>query len=121
MTLHVDTDEVEKICEYIGNQRAYPEALLLPEYVGENEEGGLDVDLEDRDDLFEDAARILVTHQQGSASLLQRKMKIGYNRAGRIIDQMEVAGIIGPFKGSKAREVLVSDLGSLELFLADIK
>ncbi|WP_035842997.1 FtsK/SpoIIIE family DNA translocase [Crocinitomix catalasitica] len=117
----VDTDEVEKICEYIGNQRAYPEALLLPEYVGENEEGGLDVDLEDRDDLFEDAARILVTHQQGSASLLQRKMKIGYNRAGRIIDQMEVAGIIGPFKGSKAREVLVSDLGSLELFLADIK
>lgn len=117
----VDTPEVDQICDYIGNQRAYPEALLLPEYVGENDEMGPDVDLDDRDALFEEAAKILVTHQQGSASLLQRKLKIGYNRAGRIIDQMEVAGIIGPFKGSKAREVLVPDLVSLELFLADIK
>lgn len=117
----VDTPEVEQICDYIGNQRAYPDALILPEYVGENEEGAPDVDLDDRDTLFEEAAKILVTHQQGSASLLQRKLKIGYNRAGRIIDQMEVAGIIGPFKGSKAREVLVADLVSLELFLADIK
>ena len=117
----VDTPEVERICDYIGNQRAYPEALLLPEYVGDNDDSGVDMNLEDRDALFEDAARILVTHQQGSASLLQRKLKIGYNRAGRIIDQMEAAGIIGPFKGSKAREVLVSDLASLELFLADIK
>lgn len=115
----VDTPEVEKICDYIGGQRAYPDALLLPEYVGESEEGP-DVDLDDRDSLFDEAARILVTHQQGSASLLQRKLKIGYNRAGRIIDQMEAAGIIGPFKGSKAREVLIPDLPSLELFLADI-
>lgn len=117
----VDTPEVEKICDYIGNQRAYPDALLLPEYSGETEENAMNADLDDKDSLFEDAARILVTHQQGSASLLQRKMKIGYNRAGRIIDQMEVAGIIGPFKGSKAREVLIADLVSLELFLADIK
>jgi S-DNA-T family DNA segregation ATPase FtsK/SpoIIIE len=117
----VDTPEVERVCDFIGNQRAYPDALLLPEYIGDNEDGPSDIDMEDRDDLFEEAAKILVTHQQGSASLLQRKMKIGYNRAGRIIDQMEVAGIIGPFKGSKAREVLVTDLVSLELLLADIK
>jgi len=116
----VDTPEVEAVCNYIGEQRAYPEALLLPEYVGESEESGPDVDLDERDSLFEEAAKILVTHQQGSASLLQRKLKIGYNRAGRIIDQMEAAGIIGPFKGSKAREVLVSDLVALELFLADL-
>ncbi len=116
----VDTPEVERICEYIGGQRAYPDALLLPEYVGENEEGGVDVSLDDRDALFEDAARVLVTHQQGSASLLQRKLKIGYNRAGRIVDQMEAAGIIGPFKGSKAREVLIPDLIALELYLAEL-
>lgn len=115
----VDTPEVEQICDYIGNQRAYPDALILPEYVGDSEEAP-DVDLDDRDALFEDAARILVTHQQGSASLLQRKLKIGYNRAGRIVDQMEATGIIGPFKGSKAREVLIPDLSSLELFLADL-
>lgn len=117
----VDTPEVERICDYIGNQRAYPEALLLPEFVGDNEDSGMDMNAEDRDSLFEEAAKILVTHQQGSASLLQRKLKIGYNRAGRIIDQMEACGIIGPFKGSKAREVLISDLVSLELFLADIR
>jgi len=117
----VDTPEVERICDYIGNQRAYPEALLLPEFVGDNEDNGFDMDADDRDSLFEEAAKILVTHQQGSASLLQRKLKIGYNRAGRIIDQMEACGIIGPFKGSKAREVLISDLVSLELFLADIR
>ena len=117
----VDTPEVERICDYIGNQRAYPEALLLPEYVGDNEDTGFDMDADERDSLFEEAAKILVTHQQGSASLLQRKLKIGYNRAGRIIDQMEACGVIGPFKGSKAREVLISDLVSLELFLADIR
>jgi S-DNA-T family DNA segregation ATPase FtsK/SpoIIIE len=116
----VDTPEVEAVCDYIGNQRAYPEALLLPEYVGEGEDSAPDVDMDDRDSLFEEAAKILVTHQQGSASLLQRKLKIGYNRAGRIIDQMEVAGIIGPFKGSKAREVLIPDLVALELFLANL-
>ena len=117
----VDTPEVERICDFIGDQRAYPSALMLPEYVGESEEGGnKDIDLDERDDLFRDAAEILVTHQQGSASLLQRKLKIGYNRAGRIIDQMEALGVIGPFKGSKAREVLISDLVALEHFLNNL-
>ncbi|MFD1553302.1 DNA translocase FtsK [Putridiphycobacter roseus] len=117
----VDTPEVERICDFIGNQRAYPSALMLPEYVGENEEGGnKDIDIDERDDLFRTAAEILVTHQQGSASLLQRKLKIGYNRAGRIIDQMEALGVIGPFKGSKAREVLISDLVALEHFLNNL-
>ena len=114
----VDTPEVEDICSFIGDQRGYPEALLLPEYVGESAEGGGSMDDEDLDLLFPDAARIVVIHQQGSASLLQRKLKLGYNRAGRIIDQLEVAGIIGPFKGSKARDVLYSDEQQLEEFLA---
>lgn len=110
----LDTPEVDEITEYIGNQQAYPEAYLLPEYVGEESSsiGGIDDD--DRDALFEDAARVIVIHQQGSASLLQRKLKLGYNRAGRIIDQLEAAGIIGPFEGSKARQVLVPDELSLE-------
>ncbi len=117
----VDTPEVEKICDFIGDQRAYPSALMLPEYVGENEEGGgKDLDMDERDALFEEAAKILVTHQQGSASLLQRKLKIGYNRAGRIIDQMEAMGVIGPFKGSKAREVLIPDLIALDEFLKNL-
>ncbi|MEX1002628.1 MAG: DNA translocase FtsK 4TM domain-containing protein [Crocinitomicaceae bacterium] len=115
----VDTPEVEKICEYIGDQRAYPDAMMLPEYVSETEESS-DMNMDEKDDLFEEAAKVLVTHQQGSASLLQRKLKIGYNRAGRIIDQLEAAGVIGPFKGSKAREVLITDLVALELFLADV-
>ena len=118
----VDTPEVEAICEFIGNQRGYPEIFTLPEYVGESATGGSGTfDGEDKDELFDDAARILVQHQQGSASLLQRKMKIGYNRAGRLIDQMEEAGIIGPFEGSKARQVLVSDLDTLEQFLKDME
>ena len=117
----VDTPEVEKITDFIGNQRAYPEAHLLPEYVGEEGVGVGDMDISERDSLFEDAARILVIHQQGSASLLQRKLKLGYNRAGRIIDQLEVAGIIGPFEGSKARKVLVPDEASLEQLLRDEK
>jgi S-DNA-T family DNA segregation ATPase FtsK/SpoIIIE len=117
----VDTPEVERICEFIGNQRGYPEIFTLPEYVGESATGGTgSFDDDDKDDLFDDAARMLVQHQQGSASLLQRKMKIGYNRAGRIIDQMEAAGIIGPFEGSKARQVLISDLDTLEQFLKDM-
>ncbi|HRE96433.1 MAG TPA: DNA translocase FtsK 4TM domain-containing protein [Flavobacteriales bacterium] len=118
----VDTPEVDQICEYIGGQRAYPSAFLLPEYVGEesDELGGAGDD-GDRDDLFEDAARIVVSTQQGSASLLQRKMKLGYNRAGRIIDQLEAVGIIGPFKGSKAREVLIKDVQVLEQFLNSLK
>lgn len=118
----VDTHEVEKITEFIGSQRAYPSAFLLPEYVDENADdpGSIDNDGE-RDDLFEEAARIVVGTQQGSASLLQRKLKLGYNRAGRIIDQLEAAGIIGPFKGSKAREVLFKDMQALEQFLSNLK
>ena len=115
----VDTPEVEAICDFIGEQRGYPEVFTLPEYVGESATGGSGTfDGEDRDALFDDAARMLVTHQQGSASLLQRKMKIGYNRAGRLIDQMEDAGIIGPSEGSKARQVLINDLDSLEQLLS---
>lgn len=114
----VDTPEVENITDYIGAQQAYPEAYKLPEYKGEDEGGGLDLDsISDRDALFEDAARVIVIHQQGSASLLQRKLKLGYNRAGRIIDQLEAAGIIGPFEGSKARQVLVPDEMALEQLL----
>jgi DNA segregation ATPase FtsK/SpoIIIE, S-DNA-T family len=114
----VDTPEVEKVTEFIGSQRGYSDAHLLPEYVDESGEGSGrgEIDLDDRDPLFEEAAQIIVQHQQGSASLLQRRLKLGYNRAGRIIDQLEAAKIIGPFEGSKAREVLVKDpmtLGSI--------
>ena len=112
----VDTPEVEEIVSYIGSQKAYPEAHLLPEFVGE-ESSALDIDKSDRDALFREAAEVIVNAQQGSASLLQRKLKLGYNRAGRIIDQMEAAGIVGPFEGSKARQVLIPDLTSLEQFL----
>ena len=114
----VDTPEVEAICEFIGSQQGYPEAFLLPEYTeegGTSESGHLSDD--ERDVIFEDAARVIVMHQQGSTSLLQRKLKLGYNRAGRIIDQLEMAGIIGPFEGSKARKVLVPDEASLEQIL----
>lgn len=114
----VDTPEVDRISEYIGNQRGYSEAYQLPEYIDENGEGNkTDFDPDERDKLFEDAARLIVMHQQGSTSLIQRKMKLGYNRAGRIIDQLESAGIVGPFEGSKAREVLYPDEYSLEQFL----
>lgn len=118
----VDTPEVEKICEYIGNQESYPTAYLLPEYVGENGESGLtDVNLKDRDPLFEEAARLVVANQQGSTSLIQRKFSIGYNRAGRIMDQLEAAGIVGPFEGSKARQVLVIDDIHLEQIFESLK
>jgi S-DNA-T family DNA segregation ATPase FtsK/SpoIIIE len=118
----VDTPEVEKISDFIGNQRGYPTALLLPEYVGEGESSSAkDFDPEDRDAMFEEAARLVVIHQQGSTSLIQRKLKLGYNRAGRIIDQLEAAGIVGPFEGSKAREVLFSDEYSLEKHLEAIQ
>jgi S-DNA-T family DNA segregation ATPase FtsK/SpoIIIE len=113
----VDTPEVDEICAFIGNQRAYPEALILPEYTGEGGGEDKEIDLNDIDPMFADAARIVVTHQQGSASLLQRKLKLGYNRAGRIVDQLEGYGIIGPFQGSKAREVIYSDIEALEEFL----
>ncbi|MDC9722751.1 MAG: DNA translocase FtsK [Urechidicola sp.] len=105
----VDTPEIEKITDFIGSQRAYPEAYQLPEYSGEESGLNLDIDINDRDSLFRDAAMVIIIAQQGSASLLQRKLKLGYNRAGRIIDQLEAAGIVGPFEGSKARQVLVPD------------
>lgn len=113
----VDTPEVEDICSFIGSQRAYPEALLLPEYVGEGGDGSSDIDMNEIDVMFADAARIVVISQQGSASLLQRKLKLGYNRAGRIVDQLEGFGIIGSFQGSKAREVMYTDIESLDEFL----
>ena len=117
----VDTPEVEKLTEFIGAQKAYPDAHLLPEYVGEEGGTNLDIDISDRDKLFRDAAEIIVTAQQGSASLLQRKLKLGYNRAGRIIDQLEAAGIVGGFEGSKARQVLVPDLLALDQLLENEK
>ncbi|MGY0392628.1 DNA translocase FtsK [Bizionia sp. KMM 8389] len=113
----VDTPEVERITDFIGSQKAYPEAYLLPEYVGEEGGTSIDVNISDRDVLFKDAAEIIVTAQQGSASLLQRKLKLGYNRAGRLIDQLEAAGIVGGFEGSKARQVLVPDLTALNQLL----
>ncbi|NMN35965.1 FtsK/SpoIIIE family DNA translocase [Pedobacter sp. SG918] len=114
----VDTPEVDRISEYIGNQRGYADAYQLPEYIDEAGEGSkADFDPNERDKFFEDAARLIVMHQQGSTSLIQRKLKLGYNRAGRIIDQLEAAGIVGPFEGSKAREVLYPDEYSLEQFL----
>ena len=115
----VDTPEVERISDYIGGQRGYGDAHLLPEYVGEENNNILDIDASDRDLLFREAAEVIVTAQQGSASLLQRKLKLGYNRAGRIIDQMEAAGIVGPFEGSKARQVLITDLTALDSMLND--
>ena len=112
------TPEVADITDYIGSQKAYPDAYLLPEYVGE--EGGgttIDNDISERDKLFREAAEVLVIAQQGSTSLLQRKLKLGYNRAGRIIDQLEASGIVGPFEGSKARQVLILNLEALNQHL----
>lgn len=118
----VDTPEAEKITEFIGSQRAYPSAFLLPEYVGEDGEGGKEeIDLSERDKMFDEAAKLVVQFQQGSASFLQRKLKLGYNRAGRIVDQLEAAGIIGPFEGSKAREVRCKDIAQLEEIIRNIK
>jgi len=119
----IDTPEVEAICDFIGSQRAYPEAFLLPECPDDQEDSSSSkesVDANERDPLFEEAARIIVQTQQGSTSLLQRKLKLGYNRAGRIIDQLEKAGIVGPFAGSKQREVKVATEFALEQFLKDL-
>lgn len=116
----VDTPEVERIVDYIGSQKAYPSAYLLPEYVGEDGSSvSLEFDISERDSMFREAAEIIVTAQQGSASLLQRKLKLGYNRAGRLIDQLEAAGIVGPFEGSKARSVNIPDLASLDQFFTN--
>ena len=112
----IDTPEVEKITEFIGSQKAYATAYLLPEFIGEESGINLDMDISERDTLFREAAEIIVNAQQGSASLLQRKLKLGYNRAGRLIDQLEAAGIVGPFEGSKARSVNILDMSSLDQF-----
>jgi S-DNA-T family DNA segregation ATPase FtsK/SpoIIIE len=119
----VDTPEVDAITSFIGNQRGYSDAYLLPEYVGEGESSGSgnDIGADDFDPLFDEAAHMVVQFQQGSASLLQRRLKLGYNRAGRLVDQLEAAGIIGPFEGSKAREVRCKDLASLEQLLKSMR
>ena len=117
----VDTPEVERICEFIADQRGYPTAFLLPDYVGDNENGSSETDLANRDEMFDDAARMVVGNQMGSTSMIQRKFSIGYNRAGRIMDQLEAAGIVGPSEGSKARHVLLQDEYSLEQLLNGLK
>ena len=117
----LDTPEVDHICDWIGEQKGYSSAYLLPEFEGEDGDGSAkDIDLSDRDPLFDEAARLIVLHQQGSTSLIQRKLKLGYNRAGRIVDQLEAAGVVGPFEGSKAREVLIQDEASLERLLNNL-
>ena len=113
----VDTPEVDKIVEFIGAQRGYPDAFLLPEYIDEKEMEGRDFDINDKDSMFEDAARLIVTSQSGSTSLLQRRLKLGYNRAGRLMDQLEAAGIVGPTQGSKTRDVLIKTDADLQQYL----
>ncbi len=114
---YIGTNEIDRITDFIGSQRGYETAFMLPEYADEGSEDLDEIDLQKRDPLFDEAARMVVLHQQGSTSLIQRKLSIGYNRAGRIIDQLEAAGIVGPFEGSKARQVLLADEYSLEQFL----
>ena len=116
----VDTPEVDKIVDFIGAQRGYPDAFMLPEYVDEKEMEGKDFDVNNKDALFEDAARLIVSSQSGSTSLLQRRMKLGYNRAGRLMDQLEAAGIVGPNQGSKVRDVLIKTDADLQMFLNDM-
>jgi S-DNA-T family DNA segregation ATPase FtsK/SpoIIIE len=113
----IDTPEIEELTDFIGSQKGYADAMHLPEYVDDSESGILEVDLRKRDPMFDEAARLVVQHQQGSTSLIQRKLSIGYNRAGRIIDQLEAAGVVGPFEGSKARDVLCTDFIALEQIL----
>jgi DNA segregation ATPase FtsK/SpoIIIE, S-DNA-T family len=116
----VDTPEIERVTDFIGSQRGFTEAFALPEYYDEESESTRDFDPNEKDELFAEAARLIVQHQQGSTSLLQRKLKLGYNRAGRIIDQLESAGIVGMFEGSKAREVKYKDSNSLEIRLREL-
>ncbi|MFC5412506.1 DNA translocase FtsK 4TM domain-containing protein [Larkinella bovis] len=118
----VDTNEIEEICEFVGNQRGYDSAYSLPEFAGDDSGSSeeREVDLENRDPMFDEAARLVVNHQQGSTSLIQRRLKLGYNRAGRLIDQLEAAGIVGAFEGSKAREVLIQDMNALEEMLKNM-
>ena len=117
----IDTPEIEELTEFIGSQKGYADAMHLPEYVDDSDSGVPEVDLRKKDPMFEDAAKLVVQHQQGSTSLIQRKLSIGYNRAGRIIDQLEAAGIVGPFEGSKARDVLCSDFIALEQILSRLE
>ena len=117
----IDTPEIEELTDFIGSQKGYSDAMHLPEYVDDSESGVPEVDLRKKDPLFEEAARLVVQHQQGSTSLIQRKLSIGYNRAGRIIDQLEAAGVVGPFEGSKARDVLCSDFIALEQILKSLE
>ena len=116
----IDTPEIEELTEFIGSQQGYPDAFHLPEYIDDSESGVQEIDLRKRDPMFEEAARLVVQHQQGSTSLIQRKLSIGYNRAGRIIDQLEAAGVVGPFEGSKARDVLITDYTYLEQILKSL-
>lgn len=118
---YIDTKEIEELTEYIGAQQGYPGAMHLPEYINDTDSGIFDIGKGKKDELFEEAARLVVQHQQGSTSLIQRKLSVGYNRAGRIIDQLEAAGIVGPFEGSKAREVLCMDLMALEQILINLE
>ena len=113
----IDTPEIEELTEFIGSQKGYADAMHLPEFIDDSDSGALEVDLRKRDTMFDEAARLVVQHQQGSTSLIQRKLSIGYNRAGRIIDQLEAAGVVGPFEGSKARDVLCTDFIALEQIL----
>ena len=119
----VDTPEVERIANYISEQQGYPTAFMLPEYVDDSADSGgaAEVDMNRLDPLFEDAARLVIYHQQGSTSLIQRKFSIGYNRAGRIMDQLEHAGIVGAANGSKARDVLCMDENDLEMRMNSLK
>ena len=116
----IETSEIEELADFIGTQRGYPDGFLLPEYLDENEEPNKDFDPKQKDEFFNDAARLVVASQFGSTSLLQRKLQLGYNRAGRIIDQLEAAGIVGPYNGSKAREVLIHDEVELEDILRSL-
>ncbi len=117
----VDTPEVDKVCDFISSQKGYPEAHLLPEVKEDDAEAGEYLNPNERDELFEEAAATIVQYQQGSTSLLQRRLKLGYNRAGRLMDQLESAGIVGPNQGSKARDVLVKDQLELEHFLTSLR
>ncbi len=116
----VDTPEVEDIAEFISKQQGYPQAFLLPEYVDEKEAGDKEFDAGNRDPLFEEAARLIVQNQVGSTSLIQRRMKLGYNRAGRLMDQLEAAGVVGPNQGSKAREVIIKTEAELSIYLTQM-
>ena len=115
----IDTEEIEALAEFIGSQRGFNQTFLLPEYLDEDSEPSKEVDMKQLDEKFEESARLVVMHQHGSTSLIQRKLSLGYNRAGRIIDQLEAAGIVGPFEGSKAREVLVKTELELEQILKE--